>query len=548
MRATRWAIAAAVLLSLPSIGSGYLLDDSLLAGSANTGGAAWDLFDTSRMGPGDAAREHGWVGWWASPDFHVSFFRPLSSLSHAVEYRLWPQAPWAMHALNIALYAALVAAVCATYRQLRMRGPEIAWGGVLFAVSAAHAQSVGFISARNTLLATLFGVLAIAAHDRWRRDAWRAGALAGPALFACGLLSSEVGLCAAGYLLAYELLLDPARPSRRALALLPYLAIGAAWFIMYRKLGYGARGTGLYLDVAAHPLALAEGALRNTILLTAGELTVPVVMPLVMISFGLAMAAALVALFGWLLWPLLRRDPLARFFAAGMLASAAPFGATVAQDRLMLPLSLGAFGLIARLAASAPADARSLWGRRLLIGLHAAVAPLLFVPSLFWPVTLVDRHARKLMEVIPDAPLVVVLNAPAEGLFLYPEAMRRRERRAWPEHVYPLYAGDHDLRVERVASNAVELEPVHGWIHGPFELFARPRDLPFHAGERVALEQMTVEVLAVTPDGRPARARFTFARDLSGIAWVAWQGERPAGWKPPPLGAAANARAEIVLR
>jgi hypothetical protein len=294
-------------------------------------------------------------------------------------------------------------------------------------------------------------------------------------------------------------------------------------------------------------VGLAEGALRNTVLLTA-ELTVPVVMPLVMIPFGLAVAAALVALFDWLLWPRLRRDPLARFFAAGMLASAAPFGATVAQDRLMLPLSLGAFGLIARLAASAAADARSLWGQRILLGLHAVVAPLLFVPSLFWPVSLIDRHARKLMEVIPDAPLVVLLNTPAEGLFLYPEAMRRREGRAWPAHVYPLYARDHDLRVERVASTAVKLEPVHGWIHGPFELFARPRDLPFHAGERVALEQMTVEVLALTPDGRPARARFTFPRDLSQIAWVAFQGERPAAWSPPPVGTAANARAEMVLR
>jgi hypothetical protein len=329
---------------------------------------------------------------------------------------------------------------------------------------------------------------------------------------------------------------------------LPYAAVGAVWFVIYRQLGYGARGTGLYLDVAAYPLAMAEAALRNTVLLTAGELTLPVVMGLLIIPSGLLVAAALVALFGWLLWPLLRRDPLARFFAAGMLVSAAPFGATLAQDRLMLPLSLGAFGLIARLAASIPDDARSIWGRRILIGLHAVVAPLLFVPLLSWPVALVDRQARKLAEVVPDAPLVLLLNAPAEGLFLYPEAMRRREGRAWPAHVYPLYAGDHDLRVERVASNAVELEPVHGWIHGPFELFARPRNLPFHPGERIALEQMTVDVLAVTPDGRPARARFTFPHDLSEIAWVAWQGEHPAAWSPPPVGTAANARAEIVLR
>jgi hypothetical protein len=247
-------------------------------------------------------------------------------------------------------------------------------------------------------------------------------------------------------------------------------------------------------------------------------------MPLAFAPAGAAIAAAVFVVLAWLLWPLLRRDELARFFAVGMLAAAAPFGATVAQDRLALPLGLGAFGLIARLIAAVRdgslADARSRWSRRILIALHAVLAPLLFVPSLWFP-WLFDREARRLADAAPGAPVVAVLNSPTELLYVFPEAIRRGAGQRWPDHVYPLYAGDVDVRVERVAANAVEIAPAGGWLHGPLELVMRRRDSPFRVGHRVQLDEMSVEVLEVNARGRPARARFTFARDLSQVGWVA---------------------------
>src|SRR5207237_1838287 len=118
--------------------------------------------------------------------------------------------------------------------------------------------------------------------------------------------------------------------------------------------------------------------------------------------------------------------------------------------------------------------------------LHAVLAPLFFVPSL-WLVWVVDREARLVADAVPGAPVVVVLNAPTELLHLHPEAMRRREGKSWPDHLYPLYAGESEVRVDRVAPNAIELLPQGGWLRGPMELIMRRRDSPFRARPRLQL-------------------------------------------------------------
>jgi len=57
-------------------------------------------------------------------------------------------------------------------------------------------------------------------------------------------------------------------------------------------------------------------------------------------------------------------------------------------------------------------------------------------------------------------------------------------------------------------------------------------------GLRVALEGMTVEIMEVTGDGRPALAAFRFSRPLEdpSLRWVRWEGEAYVPFELPGVG------------
>ena len=79
---------------------------------------------------------------------------------------------------------------------------------LLWAIDDAHGTPVGFLANRSTILATLFGVLTLLAHDRLRRDGWRMGIVIGPLLLVLSLLSKEAGIATVGYLAAYSIFID----------------------------------------------------------------------------------------------------------------------------------------------------------------------------------------------------------------------------------------------------------------------------------------------------------------------------------------------------
>jgi hypothetical protein len=54
------------------------------------------------------ARDYGIAPWWAAEGWTAVLWRPLTALTHWLDYRLYPNSPALMHAQNIAWYAAAV--------------------------------------------------------------------------------------------------------------------------------------------------------------------------------------------------------------------------------------------------------------------------------------------------------------------------------------------------------------------------------------------------------------------------------------------------------
>ena len=87
-----------VVLALPTLFAGWVGDDyahiAIMEGLGAFEGREplWDLF---RFFPGDERNreleEVGMMPWWALPELRAAFLRPVSSLTHLVDHRLWPR-------------------------------------------------------------------------------------------------------------------------------------------------------------------------------------------------------------------------------------------------------------------------------------------------------------------------------------------------------------------------------------------------------------------------------------------------------------------------
>lgn len=197
----------AVVLTLPSLGVGWIADDHYQRARMadadffpGLSGQPWRFFDFAGRAPMTWAIEIGVWPWWTSPDLRAAFWRPLTVATHWVDYQLWPDHAIIMHAHSLAWWAVLIVCVTVMYRRLAGGLWVAGLAALFYAIDDARGMPVGFLANRNAIISTVFGVLAIIYHDRWRRDKSKVGAWLAPACLLAALLSAEAGVGALAYL------------------------------------------------------------------------------------------------------------------------------------------------------------------------------------------------------------------------------------------------------------------------------------------------------------------------------------------------------------
>ena len=267
-------------------------------------------------------KDIGVLPWWTDDTLKVRFWRPLSAITHVLDYALWPERSEWMHIHNVAWLALLIGSTAALYRRLITMPLVAGLAALLYALDDAHGMPVAFLANRNALVATSFGVLSLWCHDRFRRDGWTPGMVLSPLAFLAALLGGESGIGAAPYLLGYALFLERKSGVARFASIAPHALVGIAWLAAYKMSGYGASGSGFYLDPIAEPAAWFAQSLIRAPLLLLGQWFLPPS------SFAFAWNEAQtfgVAIFGvaflgvlfLFLRPLLREDATARFLRSG---------------------------------------------------------------------------------------------------------------------------------------------------------------------------------------------------------------------------------------
>lgn len=540
------AVIIAFSMLLPTLTHGLFMDDYVLLARVFEGATPWNLFAWVNAGQVEQAIEHGENVWWAHPDLRIAFLRPIASATHWLDFHSWPDQAWLFHLQNLTLYGALIFVSGLAFRRFSSTTAVAGTAVILLAVNEANVWAVAWISGRSMLLAAIFGVGALLAHDRWRRGHWRTGMVLAPFLLSLSLLSAEAGLAFVGYLLAHALCLEKGSPMQRLLVMLPYIGVVVIWRIIYTVAGYGAKASGYYLDIGSEPINFAWGALQSMFVQSFGQLGWPSAVLIDWIPFGSLLAAALLALVLFVLRPILRSDPVSRFYLVGMLLSAAPFGATAfAQPRLLLPLALGAFGFIAQVLWYRGLEPGIIWVKRSFILFHAILAPLaclVVVLIAFKPFQLLQAHVEQTVQQIPEKDVIVMVNAPTAMISAQIAGVAAGQGKDLPDHIYYLHTGRGSLTLRRTGERTLELSAT-GWLGDTkLDRIFRARRYPFAEGDVVSLERMVVEVLEVD-HGDPQRVRIEFEDDFEDIGWLAWGPEAAQPFVPPPVGG----RSELAI-
>ena len=562
--ATWAAIALAVALAAPSITTGLSADDWLqhiVARQLNPfpglPTSRFDLFSFVGHDPRDALLQMnaGVLPWWTDPAVKLAFWRPLTSLTHVLDWTAWPGSAALMHVQNLFWFALALVAVAAFYRRFFAGFGGAAWAGglaaILYAIDDAHGPAVGWIANRNAMIAVALALPVMLLHDRWRRDGWRAGAWLAPLGLAVALGAGESSLAVAAYLGAYALCLDERGTlGQRLMTLTPYLAVVIVWRVVYHALGFGTAWSGVYLDPGAEPLQFLRALPSRAVFLLAGQLFTPWSDFAAMWPFvsphaarnALVFASIVVAGFVLLFAPLCRRDRLARFFAVGTLAAVVPVCSTFPADRLLWFVGVGAMGLVARWLELRP---RAWWSAvvaALLIVVHVIFAALL-LPIRSRSMTTVAAPFRRADATLPPSETLkggtlVLVNPPSDIFCAYIVILRASEGRPLPPTRW-LSTGTSDVTVTRLDDRTLRVRPEGGFIPFVSERMLRRLDHPFTRGQTIHLTGMDVLVDEVEPDGRPAviRARFDRSLDDPSLHWGAWRGTGFVPWAPPAVGA-----------
>jgi hypothetical protein len=565
-------VVLALLLTLPSLWTGLWADDYyhciLLTGNDPLGFQNQPTLDIFRFLDGDPVvtgrlMDAGAAPWWTLPEIKASFYRPLTALTHWLDYSLWPATPELMHLQSLLWSAALVVAVTALYRLTISPAWVAGLAALLYAVDDARGLPVAWLANRNAVIAALLGVLVLIAYIRWRRDGWRWGAWLGPALLIAALAAAEAAIAVGAYLAAFALTLDRGSWLKRFLPLAPHAVIVAIWWPAHHWLGYGTSGSGLYIDPSHEPLQLLQAIVERAPVLLLAQIGAPsssyyalTTNPRAILIWWL-LALVVLLVMAAIVRPLLKRDPVTRFWIIGMLLAVIPICSTFPHDRLLFFVGLGGMGLVAQLIAR-PAEysGRRWYGLVLvtLIGLHLVIAPL-YLPLNAWTVRMMDRVmtedalALAVSPEVADQELIMV-NPPIPFLAGYYPVLRGAARQPIPAHTRILAPGSEPLAIERLDLHSLRVRPANGFISGAMDTLMRSPAYPMQSGERVELTGMSVEITELTGDHRPAEAVFRFDRPLDDLSliWLHWQDGYPVSFTPPPIGATINLEAQQTLQ
>jgi tetratricopeptide (TPR) repeat protein len=204
-------------------------------------------------------------GAWEGAGDVNPIYRPLTSLTYALNHAVGGLDPAGYHLVNVLLHALCALLVLALGRRLGASLLAATAAALLFAVHPVHVEVVANVAGRKDALATVFIIATLLAH---RTALGRGGArLPLPWLaFAAALLSKETGAVALGILAVWDLVVEPERwraGRGRVLLLYAGYTVLLGLYLLARRAAVGSLGVPVaFIPFVENPLPHLPTATR----------------------------------------------------------------------------------------------------------------------------------------------------------------------------------------------------------------------------------------------------------------------------------------------
>ena len=521
-------VTLGLLLVLPTVWSGLLADDYwqvlwLQGTEFNGSRAPWSpanlfAFLDGSQASRDSLINIGALPWWATADLKVLFWRPVAELTHIVDAKLFGLNPVLMHLHSIAWFALLLILLMSFYGHvLASRGLALL-SLLIFVVEPFHVGAVLWIANRNIIIAAVFALLAVNLFHRYRQAAQFTSLVFSTLAVLLALLSAESGVMVMGFLVSYALCIDK-DPRKALLHLIPAFCVFIGWLITYKTLGYGASGSALmYVDPITRPWAfLQQFAERVPQVLLYQTLILPkalegVIQPVWFMAsgYGLLLLMAFVSL----RFSFKHQDRRSLFCLLSAIAAIVPLSAALMHERVFLFVAIAVSPMIAMFIHYCWYQTLPKWqkvdkGVAVITVCLRIVLPAMLAVLMTALVMSVSHGMRKTVASLPKditGESVISFGAPLmHASFVYP--MARVEDLTVPRRYWNLITDNKAYQVKGISNNEWSLS-VEGGLLDINDMLVRDLSLdPFRAGDRVNLDGLLIEVLAVNDYGNPINLR-----------------------------------------
>lgn len=573
----------AFLLVFPSVNEGLIRDDfyhrALLKGETIFPGAkpaaalsareaAFSMFMFFTPGENsnlELGRDLGVLPWWTDARLEIKFWRPLSALTHWLDYQWWPDSPTLMH-LHSALWYTLVVLVWGfCLLNFGVKGWALLFAMVAYGLDSSHIGAVGWLANRNILIATVLGFLSLAALHKSVTEQRRSWLSMAVVLFALTLLSAEGGIAIAAYYASYCLFMDRRHWLIRLVWMLPFAVVLVAWRTLYGALGFAAKHSGTYLDPVTQTQEFLANLWVQTPILLMDQFTGLESLPLLLAPQTLLYQAwagfVVVTLLLITAWPLLRTNRLACFLLVGALLAIVPAGSTLFTGGRLLFFSgagiasaygLFSAGLVSNTTWFPASRGFRFWAWFLVVGITLSNV---IANTVVWGKMIADQLAdvRKpgisiMSDIITpyngQSDWVIAVNPPISFDLLYVKLKADYLHRDAPGTLRTLAPGVTPFMLTRVGRNAVEIyslsdslaisskaefmpvSPLYSPLYGArrVDTFFAGMDYRLHEDATRSVRGTKITVKDVNAQGVPKRVRFDFDAPLesSQYQWLYW--------------------------
>ena len=326
------------------VGSNTLTEQGILAG-VKQGDVTYFLqrqfsFFSSQFENYTAMVERGVLPWWSNDEAFMNFFRPLSALTHFIDYSLYPSNSHLMKLQSLLWYVAGLFIIYRLFIGLGLNSSTALVSLLFISLDVTIFSGLSWIAARNILLVITLGFLTVLAYHKGVNDKrWYAIALL---LLLVSLLSAEASIAICAYLGAYSLSFDGRTLRTRIIYITPFIILTVGWRVLYEMAGYGVSGIDLYIDpsqslgmflaraIWAYPANYFE--LLSGLDVFSGQIRADIRQLFALLGMGLFLGLS------YCLREAIRHDRVLRFFFVASLLSLIPsLTVTIASRTLFIP-------------------------------------------------------------------------------------------------------------------------------------------------------------------------------------------------------------------